>query len=269
MIKIIFTDMDGTFLDSSGEFNRSRFSEVFRKMNEEDVVFVPCSGKQCERIEELFGSYAASLYIVGDSAARIKHKGEYIYEKLLDASLAKEIIEDFCVKYDALIICCSLDATFVKEAISEEDLSTLKKSYSLVRKIKDFSELKGNLVKVSIYDKKKRCFSMVKDLEKYEKRAHVVASDAKWIDITNTDAHKGAVEKWLMKRLNFHREEAVAFTDSYNDMDLLDEARYGFCVSNAAEEVKEKSFFITKSNDEEGVLSAIDFILELQGERHE
>ena len=54
MIKLILTDMDGTFLNSQGDFNRELFKQVKQMMEEKGVVFAPCTGKQSERVEEIF-----------------------------------------------------------------------------------------------------------------------------------------------------------------------------------------------------------------------
>ena len=45
MIKLILTDMDGTFLNSQGDFNRELFKKVKQMMEEKGVVFAPCTGK--------------------------------------------------------------------------------------------------------------------------------------------------------------------------------------------------------------------------------
>lgn len=51
MIKLVLTDMDGTFLNNSGDFNRELYQDVRKMMQEKGVVFVPVTGKQCERVE--------------------------------------------------------------------------------------------------------------------------------------------------------------------------------------------------------------------------
>ncbi|MEL3899536.1 Cof-type HAD-IIB family hydrolase [Treponema phagedenis] len=269
MIKIIFTDMDGTFLDSTGTYNKAYFKEVYRKMKEQNIIFVPCSGKQCERIEELFDDCGEELHIIGDSAARIKYRGKYIYEALLDNNTAKEIIKDFSAQYDVAIVACTSEGAYVKDTISEEDFKVIRHSYAIVKKIKDYAELTDNFIKVSIYDKKKRCFTILKDLKKYADRAYIVASEDAWIDITHKKVHKGAAIKWLIEHLHLNRAEAMGFGDGPNDIELINEVEYSFSVSNAVDELKEKSFFITKSNDEDGVLKTIDMILKLQEVIHE
>ena len=84
MIKLILTDMDGTFLNSQGDFNRELFKQVKQMMTEKGVIFAPCTGKQSERVEEIFGEDAADFWILGDSASRIKRNGAVVYESLLE-----------------------------------------------------------------------------------------------------------------------------------------------------------------------------------------
>lgn len=93
MIKSVLTDMDGTFLHNDGEYNRDLYKHAKTLMKEKGVVFAPVTGKQCERIEELFGDDADDLWILGDSATRIKHKGAFVYESQLRNELGLEIIQ--------------------------------------------------------------------------------------------------------------------------------------------------------------------------------
>ena len=43
-------------------------------------------------IEELFGNDADDLWILGDSATRIKHNKKFVYESLINNTLGLEII---------------------------------------------------------------------------------------------------------------------------------------------------------------------------------
>ncbi|MEG3033335.1 MAG: HAD hydrolase family protein, partial [Enterococcus sp.] len=83
MIKLIISDLDGTFLNSQSTFDEKLYQEVRQHMDQQNVVFAPCTGKQCERVEALFQNVGTKdLWILGDSATRIKHDGQYIYESL-------------------------------------------------------------------------------------------------------------------------------------------------------------------------------------------
>lgn len=45
MIKLIITDLDGTFLDENGDYNREMFQDVKKIMSQKGVHFAICTGK--------------------------------------------------------------------------------------------------------------------------------------------------------------------------------------------------------------------------------
>ncbi|MCV2501682.1 HAD family hydrolase, partial [Melissococcus plutonius] len=87
------------------------------------------------------------------------------------------------------------------------------------------------------------------------------ASEAAWIDISNYNVHKGTTVKELQKILNIAKNETLAFGDGFNDLELFNESGISFAMRNAFDEVKERADFIAKSNDENGVLQAIEKII--------
>lgn len=82
MIKLIITDMDGTFLNSRRDYNRALFAEVVAAMVQQGIHFAPCTGKQVDRVEELLGAQSANFWILGARGTRIKHQGRYVYQSL-------------------------------------------------------------------------------------------------------------------------------------------------------------------------------------------
>lgn len=70
--------------------------------------FAPCTGKQVERVEELFGEQSKDFWILGDSATRIKHQGEYIYQSLLNNTLGLDIIGQLeAIEGSHIVIACT------------------------------------------------------------------------------------------------------------------------------------------------------------------
>lgn len=45
-IKLVATDMDGTFLNDDKHFDKERFQRVYDYMNQNDIRFVSASGNQ-------------------------------------------------------------------------------------------------------------------------------------------------------------------------------------------------------------------------------
>ena len=266
MIKLILTDLDGTFLDSKGSFDKELYEQVKGSMDEQAIYFAPCTGKQCERVEELFGpELSKDLWILGDSATCIKHNNEYVYESLLPNDLGIKLINKLEeIANDYTIIACTPTAAMIKETTSEEDKQMVKGSYREVQLVEALHKITEDFVKITVYDRKKRCFEYVKELMEFKEQAYIVASEAAWIDISNAGVHKGTTVKELQKLLEVTKEETMAFGDGLNDIELLNAATYSFAMGNAFEETKAAANFITRSNDEQGVLQTIQKIIALQ-----
>ncbi|WP_138495853.1 HAD family hydrolase [Paenibacillus pinistramenti] len=265
MIKLVLTDMDGTFLDNSGEFNRELYKDVRKLLQDKGVHFAPVTGKQCERVEELFGEDAKDLWILGDSATRIKHNGEFVYESLLSNELGRKIIgllEDLSL--DHTIIACTRSGAVIKDTLPPEEIAVVRRSYAQVRQVSDFNEITEDFVKITVFDCALRCFETREKLSSFFESAYIVASDAAWIDIANANVHKGTTVEHLQQLLNVTPEETMAFGDGFNDLELMARAAYSFAVRNAVPELKDAANYITRSNEEDAVMNTIIQILSLQ-----
>ncbi|WP_239984689.1 hypothetical protein [Lentibacillus sediminis] len=85
-------------------------------MNEKGVVFAPATGKQYERVAQLFGEDADDLWILGDSATRTKHNGEFVHESLLPNKLGMDIIQLLeKIHLDHTIIDCTRNGAVIKD----------------------------------------------------------------------------------------------------------------------------------------------------------
>ncbi len=265
LIKLVLTDMDGTFLNNSGEINRELYKEVKKIMKEKGVVFAPVTGKQCERVEEIFGEDADDLWILGDSATRIKHNGEFVYESLLSNKLGLEIIrmlEEISLEHT--IIACTRTGAVIKDNIPLEEAAIVRRSYAQVKQVSDFNELKEDFVKITIHDPLLRCMETREKLAPFFDSAYIVASEVAWIDIANANVHKGTTVEHLQRLLNVTPEETMAIGDGYNDLELMTRSTYSFAVRNAVQELKDAANFITRSNEEDAVMKTIIQMLSLQ-----
>ncbi|MGC6770262.1 HAD family hydrolase [Enterococcus sp. LJL128] len=266
MIKLVITDMDGTFLNRQGDFNRPLFKEVKELMNQTNVVFAPCTGKQCERIEELFGvEEAKDFWILGDSATRIKHEGEYVYQSLIKNELGQKIIQRLEeISREHIIIACTPKAAYVRTDLDEAGLKMVKGSYAKVIQIDDLTAITDDFVKITIYDEKLRCFKTREELSQFFDQAYIVASEAAWIDISNIGVHKGTTVAKLQELLNVTPEETMVFGDGLNDVELMERGAFSFAMRDGFEETKEAANYIIRTNEEDSVMQTILQILNLQ-----
>lgn len=88
-------------------------------------------------------------------------------------------------------------------------------------------------------------------------RLNVFHSGWGHLEIMDKHALKSEGLKSVCEYLHIPVQNAVAFGDSPNDMDMLRAAGLGVAVANAAPEVKEAADEITASNDQDGVLKTL------------
>ena len=84
-----------------------------------------------------------------------------------------------------------------------------------------------------------------------------------WMDCMAKDVNKGKAVRTIQESLGIKMEETMAFGDGENDLSMLRAAGLGVAMENGEEQVKQASDFVTVSNNDAGVASAIrKFVLE-------
>jgi hydroxymethylpyrimidine pyrophosphatase-like HAD family hydrolase len=67
-----------------------------------------------------------------------------------------------------------------------------------------------------------------------------------------------AIEKLLTEHMGFQMNEAMAFGDNYNDIEMLEAVGLGIAMANGNDALKSIADEITLSNVEDGVAVAIE-----------
>ena len=62
----------------------------------------------------------------------------------------------------------------------------------------------------------------------------------------------------LLNSIGLTADQMICCGDGYNDISMIEYAGLGVAMANAQAPVKDTADFITKSNDEDGILHVID-----------
>ena len=71
MIKLIATDMDGTWLREDKTYDKELFEKEFQIMQDRDIKFVIASGNQYENILDRFPKANKNMYFVAENGALV------------------------------------------------------------------------------------------------------------------------------------------------------------------------------------------------------
>jgi Cof subfamily protein (haloacid dehalogenase superfamily) len=259
MIGLAVSDMDGTFLDGEGGFDRGLAREVLAEAHEAGIEFAACTGKQCERVEELFDGVWEDFWILGDSAARIKRAGEVRWEGALERGRALSILADLrAIDPDPTLIACAGDTAYVHSSTPEERRAVVRRSYRSVGTVEDYEQVPGEFVKLTAYDPGGRSTALKEALEPaHGEHAYIIDSERSWLDVTAPGIDKGKTLARLQERIGVGPERTLAFGDTLNDLALFERAEFSMCVSNGYQRVKDAAHFVIGSNEESAVLHTL------------
>jgi Cof subfamily protein (haloacid dehalogenase superfamily) len=103
-------------------------------------------------------------------------------------------------------------------------------------------------------DKLKEIRDELKEIDDIE----LASSSRHNIEITRKGVSKGRAVEVLGSYYNIKREEIVAIGDSENDLTMIEYAGLGIAMGNAIDVVKVKADYITDTNNNDGVVKAIN-----------
>jgi hydroxymethylpyrimidine pyrophosphatase-like HAD family hydrolase len=82
------------------------------------------------------------------------------------------------------------------------------------------------------------------------------------VDILNKGCTKGAaLQRWAVSK-GYRPAEVMAIGDNYNDIEMLEFAGHPWVMGNASEELRDRGWQCTLSNNENGVAIAVEAALD-------
>jgi Cof subfamily protein (haloacid dehalogenase superfamily) len=96
----------------------------------------------------------------------------------------------------------------------------------------------------------------------FGQRATATRSQPYYLDMTHTDANKGAVVEYLSRHMGVPPEEIATLGDQPNDVLMFKRSGFSIAMGNASDQVKAQASATTDSYNDEGFAKAIErFIL--------
>ena len=80
MIKLVATDMDGTFLDGEGRFDMERLKNVLVSYKEKGIYFAVASGRGILSLKKLFADVRDEVIFIAENGSYVEFHGEDMYE---------------------------------------------------------------------------------------------------------------------------------------------------------------------------------------------
>ncbi len=255
-IKLIVSDMDGTLLNNDHEVSEE-FFDLFRKLQERDILFVIASGRQYYSLMERMEPIKNELTYIAENGAIVMEKGKQVFIRPMTTETVHEVIAEVRKLGGKYLVLCGRKQAYI-ESRDPEFMKHFLNHYEKYEVVDDLMEVKNDVfLKLTICDLSGAEEHSLPFVEHFKERLQVKLSGKIWIDFTDKEAQKGNALKALQGMHGIQKENTMAFGDYMNDMELFEQASYSYAVENAHSEVKEAARYHTKSNNDKGV----EFIL--------
>ncbi len=255
MIKLIATDMDGTFLDDHNQFPKD-FYNIFHKLKEKDIIFGAASGRQYYNLVERFHDIQEQMLFIAENGTYVVYKGKELYSQTLKLEEAKKFVEMARNIEGVHIVLCGKKAAYIENS-APEALVEVNKYYARCELVDDLMHLEDEILKVSLLDFKGAEQNSATYFTQFKNDYQVTIGGYYWMDIMNPGANKGIAIKRVQELLNIQPDETMVFGDYLNDIEMMQSAYYSFAMGNAHEKIKEIARFEAKTNNQAGVIETI------------
>jgi Cof subfamily protein (haloacid dehalogenase superfamily) len=267
--QIIFTDLDGTFLNSRGEISGANKKAVADAMAAGKQV-VLCSGRSWRSIayyEQELGLDKPGCYGVsfngGIVYANPPGDRKFLLTQPLDNTFGQELTR-ILKEMNAEILIYAGEELFAEEE-SREMIQYSAHTRIPARVIGDFAKITDDFIKILIKGENTFLLEVEREMKtRFGGRpGNIFFSDARLLEIGPLHGHKGYGMKFLAEHLHIPMPEVIALGDEANDITMLTAAGLGIAVSNAVPGAKAAADIVLPySNDEDAFSHAVyDYLL--------
>ncbi len=263
MIKIIFSDMDGTLLDDNSDLPRG-FDEMIAELKKRDVIFSPASGRQYYSLLKSFEKYKDDFLFLAENGTLVMYRGKEIFLNSMPRETALNILKLGDNFENILRVYCGKTKAYLLEKDHKSEyLDELSKYFSLHEAVKDFAEVEDVPIKMSFFDPKGKVAENIYPIinKNFGDTMQVVLASDYWADVINLNVSKGAAVKKIQEKFSITPDECAAFGDYLNDVQMLQAVTYSFAMKNAHPDLKKFAKYEALSNSESGVLKGIEKLM--------
>ena len=98
-----------------------------------------------------------------------------------------------------------------------------------------------------------------KEMKKYwEGKLNIVRSEPYFLEVTEVGIDKASTITNMVKKIGKSVDNLICCGDGFNDLSMIRAAGIGVAMANAQERVRAAADYITKSNDEDGIVDVVE-----------
>jgi hypothetical protein len=263
-IKLIATDMDGTFLDKNSQFDAERLKNLLEMAAEKGIYFVVASGRAVQSLKSLFAEFKDQVIFLGENGSEVEYRGKTLYEELMPKKLYLEILEKIKkshFKNADTVHLSGKNAAYMLSSIDDEYRAFLEHYYPTIVEVENFESIEDEIFKLGANFAADQVFEASQWLTQEIEGVVSMTSGYECLDVMLDHVNKGTGLSHLCEVLGISASEVIAFGDNYNDEHMLHFAGTAVAPENAVPEIKELANLIIADHDTGSVMAYMEEIV--------
>lgn len=265
--QVLVLDLDGTLTNSKKEITPAT-REALIEIQQAGKIIVLASGRPINGVAPLAGQLQMEKYggyMLSFNGARISRcsTGEIVYNRTLPAEIIRPVWE-FVKTVPGLDI-ISYSDTEIYSGIKPNQYVEIESGINSMPIIstENFpSALNFPVNKLLICGDPKLLESIMKPLQsQYHGLLNIYRSEPFFLEIMPRNIDKAKSLQKLLNSIGLTADEMICCGDGYNDLSMIEYAGLGVAMANAQPIIKDSADFITRSNDEDGIIHVINLFM--------
>ena len=263
-IRVIASDMDCTLLADDGSMP-PHMDDLIRKLDAAGITFCAASGRPNYTLAEMFPEIQNQMALMSDNGAAIYCRGKLIYESLIPVEQYQDMIRYTLADGRGCPTVCGIEACYIRSCDERYD-DYFRTFYKKIVYMDDLTELDRDVNKYTVFFPDNNSEEVYRETyrDAWSDRYTVTNAGKMWIDMMNPGVDKGTALAHLCAYLGVDSADSCALGDTYNDIQMLEAAGHGCVVANAEEHMHAHADWLAPSNNDRGVATVIDTILQAQ-----
>ena len=269
MIKLIAIDMDGTLLNSKKQL-LAETKQYFRDFHNKgtETLLVLCTGRPESGIRPYLkdlGYLEENHYIISQNGANIyeSQTGKRVMDAFVDSKAIQKWIE-LGKKHGISVMGAGVDYYY---SFDEDPTEWMEFDVKIVsgklKRITTEESLSTDFYKLLLLGDEEQLNEFETFIpQEWRDEFYVVRSQKYLVEVLTKGVNKAFGLEKLVQKLNIQPSEIAAIGDAANDIEMLEYAGLAIAMGNASEEVKVISDIVTDTNENNGVIKAIDNLIQ-------
>jgi Cof subfamily protein (haloacid dehalogenase superfamily) len=269
-VKTLFTDLDGTLVEHSGDVTEDIIKSV-RRLLDKKIDVVLASGRHPDMMKSIHYKLGLETPVIACNGGIIKdlNTKEVLYANPLDRAIVKRAIEiarelgvDWVVyEQNDILFERMPPKSYRLPYINSQQPKHLQANFVKINSLEEmFKEDSVFLKALLLFDDKMEVIETGRQMLGEIKGIDVVKSASTYLDVMVHGSSKGQAMERYMELKGIDRKNTIAIGDAQNDIDMIEYAGFGIAMGNAVDSVKEAADYVTTPQPE-GFNDAVEYLI--------